>query len=313
MYTLTRKLSVVCLTVVLSFLVYGCGGSSKQALITDVTDMVMGDLMPEPGTYPIEPGGTANAGDVSFTCPEGGPSCEVTVADDGTIVMSTSAEGTVIAMDSDLAIAKAALVVANMRLTDAEAALVVANMRLTTTEDERVAANMRVTDAEAALVVANMRVTDAEAALVVANMSLTDAERQRDDALKLAEQRTMVTTIVHKLAAGYDDPPEDVEILMLDPREVKILDHIKVTCAADIDCVLVVTIQVNDNDDSMVTYTSLGGVVKVENSDAVVETRAAIALHQVEYDRRLRGHRTKQLCSRRTGYYGDKKNARWRR
>ena len=33
MYTLTRRLSVVCLTVVLSLLVYGCGGSSKQALI----------------------------------------------------------------------------------------------------------------------------------------------------------------------------------------------------------------------------------------------------------------------------------------
>ena len=73
MYTLTRKLSVVCLTVVLSFLVYGCGGSSKQALITDVSlDMVTGDLRPEPGTYTIKPGGTKNAGDVSFTCPEGG-------------------------------------------------------------------------------------------------------------------------------------------------------------------------------------------------------------------------------------------------
>ena len=53
MYTLTRKLSVVCLTVVLSFLAYGCGGGSKQALITDVsTDMVTADLTPAPGTYP---------------------------------------------------------------------------------------------------------------------------------------------------------------------------------------------------------------------------------------------------------------------
>ena len=67
MYTLTRKLSVVCLTVVLSFLVYGCGGSSKQALITDVsTDLVTAGLMPDPGTYTIGPGGTANAGDVTF-------------------------------------------------------------------------------------------------------------------------------------------------------------------------------------------------------------------------------------------------------
>ena len=47
MYTLTRKLSVVCLTLVLSFLVYGCGGSSKQTLITTPvsTDMVTAGLL----------------------------------------------------------------------------------------------------------------------------------------------------------------------------------------------------------------------------------------------------------------------------
>ena len=107
MYTLTRKLSVVCLTVVLSFLVYGCGGSSKQALITDVSlDMVTADLTPAPGTYSIQPGGTANAGDVTFACPEGGSSCEVTVDDDGNIVMSPSAEGMATAMDSASAAAR---------------------------------------------------------------------------------------------------------------------------------------------------------------------------------------------------------------
>ena len=69
MYTLTRKLSVVCITVVLSFLVYGCGGSSKQATITDVsTDMVTAGLTPDSGTYTIQPGGTATAGDVTFAC-----------------------------------------------------------------------------------------------------------------------------------------------------------------------------------------------------------------------------------------------------
>ena len=50
MYTLTRKLAVVCLTLVLSVLVYGCGGSSnKQALITTPvsTDMVTA----RPGNY----------------------------------------------------------------------------------------------------------------------------------------------------------------------------------------------------------------------------------------------------------------------
>ena len=106
MYTLTRKLSVVCLTVVLSFLVYGCGGSSsKQALITDVsTDMVTAGLTPDSGTYPIHPGGTANAGDVTFRCPKEGPSCEVTVADDGSV---TSTGGMATAMDSASALASA--------------------------------------------------------------------------------------------------------------------------------------------------------------------------------------------------------------
>ena len=120
MYTLTRKLSVVCLTVVLSFLVYGCGGSSKQALITDVsTDMVTASLIPDSGTYTIQPGGTANAGDVTFACPAGGPSCEVTVADDGTITSAPgSAPGMATAMDSASAMARLA---AEQRATDAEA------------------------------------------------------------------------------------------------------------------------------------------------------------------------------------------------
>ena len=105
MYTLTRKLSVVCLTVVLSFLVYGCGGSSKQALITDVsTDMVTAGLTPDSGTYTIQPGGTATAGDVTFACPAEGSSCEVTVADDGTV---TSAGGMATAMTSDSATSEA--------------------------------------------------------------------------------------------------------------------------------------------------------------------------------------------------------------
>ena len=109
MYTLTRKLSVICLTLVLSFLVYGCGGSSKQALITDVSlDVVTPGLRPEPGTYTIQPGETANAGDVTFGCLAGGPTCKITVASDGTIMsVEGSAEGMATAMDSAFAIAKA--------------------------------------------------------------------------------------------------------------------------------------------------------------------------------------------------------------
>ena len=126
MYTLTRKLSVVCLTVVLSFLVYGCGGSSKQALITDVsTEMVTAGLTPDAGTYNIQPGGTATAGDVTFACPAEGSSCEVTVADDGTV---TSAGGMATAMDSAAAEARAERIAEIVRLNEALTAAGTAQM-----------------------------------------------------------------------------------------------------------------------------------------------------------------------------------------
>ena len=200
MYTLTRKLSVVCLTVVLSFLVYGCGGSSKQALITEVTDMVTEGLMPEPGTYTIEPGGTAYAGgDVSLDCPPGGPPCEVTVADDGTFVMSTSAEGMVIAMNSasaaarllaeeerdtanmNLETAQGALATANMNLETAQGALATANMNLETAQGALATANMNLETTQGERDDANLRVTNCEDALATANMNLATAQGALDD------------------------------------------------------------------------------------------------------------------------------------
>ena len=191
MYTLTRKLSVVCLTVVLSFLVYGCGGSSKQATITDVsTDMVTAGLTPDSGTYTIQPGGTATAGDVTFACPEEGSSCEVTVADDGTV---TSAGGMATAMDSASATTRLAALetarlaeldrdAANMRATVAEGERDAANMKVTVAEGERDAANMKVTVAEGERDAANMKVTVAEGERDAANMKVTVAEGERDAA-----------------------------------------------------------------------------------------------------------------------------------
>ena len=69
-------------------------------------------LTPDPGTYTIQPGGTATAGDVTFACPTEGSSCEVTVADDGTIVPSPSAEGMATAMNSESAAARLVAVAA---------------------------------------------------------------------------------------------------------------------------------------------------------------------------------------------------------
>ena len=95
MSTLTRKLAVVCLAVVFSVLVHGCGGGGSKLTPMSMshtvsTDMVTTGLTIEPGTYTIQPGGNLDAGDATFTCPPGGVPCVVTVADDGTV---TSAGG----------------------------------------------------------------------------------------------------------------------------------------------------------------------------------------------------------------------------
>ena len=188
MYTLTRKLSVICLTVVLSFLVYGCGGSSKQALITDVsTDMVTAGLTPDPGTYTIQPGGTANAGDVTFTCPAEGPPCEVTVAEDGTVTSAPgSAPGMATAMDSASAAARLA---AEQAQAEAETARDTANAAAMLAATAQTDAETARDDANAAAMLAATAQTDAEtarddanAAAMLAATAQTDAETDRDAA-----------------------------------------------------------------------------------------------------------------------------------
>ena len=114
MYTTTRKIAIVCLAVVFSVLVYGCGGGdSKRAstepptdspdgtdvVITPTVDMSMvtaGLIIPA-GTFTILPGESRDQYDATFTCPIEGLSCEVTVADDGT---ATSVGGLATAMNS---------------------------------------------------------------------------------------------------------------------------------------------------------------------------------------------------------------------
>ena len=117
MYTITRKLAVVCLAVVFSVLMYGCGGGGSEQASTDTpptdtpptdsTDivvtptvdmsMVTAGLIVPAGTFTILPGESRDQYDATFTCPAEGPSCEVTVADDRT---ATSAGGLATAMNS---------------------------------------------------------------------------------------------------------------------------------------------------------------------------------------------------------------------
>ena len=191
MYTLTRKLSVVCLTVVLSFLVYGCGGSSKQALITDVsTEMVTAGLTPDAGTYNIQPSGTATAGDVTFACPAEGSSCEVTVADDGTV---TSAGGMATAMTSASAAARLAAeqaqATAETERDAANAAAMLAATAQADAETARDAANaaamLAATERDAANAAAMTAETERDAANAAAMLAATaqaDAETARDAA-----------------------------------------------------------------------------------------------------------------------------------
>ena len=119
MYTITRKLAMVCLAVVFSVLVYGCGGGGSDMAgetpdDTDSTDgmvmthpvdteMVTDGLMSTPGTYTILPGESADAGDVTFTCSDVAEvSCVVTVDADG----ATSTGGMATAMNSAAAQAR---------------------------------------------------------------------------------------------------------------------------------------------------------------------------------------------------------------
>ena len=122
MYTITRKLAMVCLAVVFSVLVYGCGGGDSKMAETPtpddgtVTPMVMthkvdmsmvtvGLVEITVGTYPIQPGEDTGdeAGDATFACPLEGSPCEVIVAADGT---ASSVGGMATAMNSTAGEAK---------------------------------------------------------------------------------------------------------------------------------------------------------------------------------------------------------------
>ena len=189
MYTLTRKLAMACLAVVLSVLAYGCGGgSSQQATVTDVsTDMVTAGLTPDSGTYTIQPGGTANAGDVTFACPAEGSSCEVTVAeaDDGSTTV-TSAGGMATAMTSASAEERLAaldeLDTANSNLMTVQGELDTANSNLMTVQGELDTANSNLMTAQGELDTANSNLMTAQGELDTANSNLMTTQGELDTA-----------------------------------------------------------------------------------------------------------------------------------
>ena len=75
------------------------GTDGTDVVVTPTVDMSMvtAGLIITAGTFTILPGESRDQYDATFTCPAGGMSCEVTVADDGT---ATSAGGLATAMNS---------------------------------------------------------------------------------------------------------------------------------------------------------------------------------------------------------------------
>ena len=112
MYTITRKLAMVCLAVVFSVLVYGCGGGSSEPTVETpppedgmpmampseaekleaerlaelravkndvVINSITVGLRIKPGTYTIPADDDMDLWDATFTCPAGEVPCVVTV------------------------------------------------------------------------------------------------------------------------------------------------------------------------------------------------------------------------------------------
>ena len=242
---------MVCLAVVFSVLVYGCGGgSSEQATMTpedmdgmDGTDMVMthdvdtsmvsDGLEIMAGMYTILQGETADAGDATFTCDVDGLACDVTVDDEGN---ATSTGGMATAMDSVVGTLRVAVMTAE---GERDAAL----------EDLRIAEETAEMDRDTAA--EKLRI--AEAALRLANLRLNASDVDLDE-----------------LDANFMTIPEGVNTI---PQGQNIdVGDANFACPADAADPCEVTVDEDGN------VTSAGGVATAQNSVAAMNTMTAIAL-----------------------------------
>ena len=311
MYTLTRKLTMVCLAVVLSVLAYGCGGggsSPPELMVTGVnTDEVTTGLTADSGTYPIQPGRTANAGDVTFACPEEGSSCEVTVADDGTV---TSTGGMATAMDSASAVARLAAlerarvadnmrdaaVTARMEADNMRDAAVTARMEADNMRDAAVTARMEADNMRDAAVTARMeaeeRATAADQRAMDAGQRATTADQRAMDAgqramvaeaaldaekLEFAQILDVITNVDLDLAMNYKTIEAGAYVIQ--PGAPMDVDDVKFECPDGVLPCVVLVIETTENDDTVTTIVvSLGGAATGGNTVAIMDLRAANAL-----------------------------------
>ena len=306
MYTITRKLAMVCLAVVFSVLAYGCGGGgSDQAETPDGTDGTDGMVMTHPvdtttvsagltimpGTHSIQPGETADAGYVTFTCPAGGPACDVTVADDSTV---TSVGGMATAMDSAAGTMKLAV---EARIAKAEeAARIAEEARVAAVEDARLAEEARVAAVEAARVAEEARLAAVEDARLAeeARMAEETARIAAEEAARLAEVARMteetariaaeeraallesVNPFAVTTAKDYGNVTPGVYEIDSGDTYTHPGDDVTFACPAGGPlCVVVVAV----SEAGVPSYTSLGGAATGANSYSVMATRAAVALH----------------------------------
>ena len=301
MYTITRKIAMVCLAVVFSVLLYGClGGDSQQAStpITDSPDMVMTSvdmttnvspgLTITPGSLTIQSGDTADVGDVTYECPADGLACDLTATADGDV---KSVGGAATATNSAVGQAKAD---AAAKLAEEE--------RL---NEERLAKLRDVmTDLNTDLVLTGLTITPGFYPIALGDTAdAGDATLRCPTSVEVACNVTVaddgtVTTVTSKGGAATVELSVQAIVTLNTVREVKIeLDprydtipegskkiqpkgyfptgDVKFKCSKDgVRCI----VEVDDKG----AVTSKGGLLTVEGySDEAIMTREAIVLYSL--------------------------------
>ena len=217
-----------------------------------------------PGTHSIQPGETADAGYVTFTCPPGGSACDVTVtmADDGTTTVM-SVGGMATAMDSAAGTMKLAV---EERIAEADEKVRLAEEARDTAVEERDTAIEEKEEAERLL-------------------ALAEVARMAEETLKIAaEEKAMLLETVNpfKVATAMGYGTVTPGVYEIDPGDTYTHpgDDVTFKCTGPELCVVVVVLTEDDAGDPMPVYTSLGGAATGTNSMSVTNTIEAIALHR---------------------------------
>ena len=277
MYTITRKLAVVCIAVVLSVLMYGCGGGdNKQVeMMMPPTDgdgmgtphdvdltMVMAGTTIMPGTFSIQPDASRVVDSVTFTCPAGGPQCDVTVNADGTVM---SDGGAATAMSTEvvtganpvMGVTPGLIVALGRYLIEPGETADAGDVIFTCPEDGGLSCDVFVAE-------------DADGNTFVRSIGGTAMAMDSEDGTEKLE--TPNTIGITQLAGGYTIEPGDYP---LNPGETADAGDVTFTCPeGGLPCAVSVEV-----DDAVTTVMSLGAAATVGYNMAITRTRTAQGLH----------------------------------